>query len=121
MPDLSRVSERDRLKSRREPHWMRLERGCFLGYRPSAKGGPGTWIARAFDPDLNKYRLNALGSFGQHPGRDRFGFAKHAAERFAGEVDRGSITDLKLETVEEACRHFAASHSEAEGRFRRFV
>lgn len=121
MPDLSKVSERESLKTRREPYWQRLRPGCFLGYRPSAKGGAGTWIARAYDEDARSYRLKALGSFGEQLSRDRFTQAKLAAEAFAGEVERGSVAEDKLETVEDACRRFAKSHSEAADRFRRYV
>jgi integrase len=121
MADLSKVSERDGLKQRREPHWQRLRPGCFLGYRPSAKGGAGTWIARAYEEETSSYRLRALGSFGDNRPRDRFGHAKQAAEAFAGEVERGSIAEEKLETVEDACKRFAQSHSEAGDRFRRYV
>ena len=37
MTDLSRVKDREGLKPSREPHWNRIQPGCFLGYRPSAK------------------------------------------------------------------------------------
>jgi integrase len=121
MADLSKVSEREALKPRREPYWQRLRPGCFLGYRPSLKGGAGSWIARAYDEETSSYRLKALGGFGDHVPRDRFGHAKHAAEAFAGEVERGSIADEKLETVEDACERFAKSRPEAGDRFRRYV
>ena len=53
--DLSKVGERERLKARREPHWQRLRTGCFLGFRPSKRGGKGTWIARVYDEDSRRY------------------------------------------------------------------
>lgn len=121
MADLSKVSEREALKQQREPYWQRLRPGCFLGYRPSAKGGAGTWIARAYDEEAKRYRLKALGSFADHPSRDRFAQAKAAAEAYAGEVERGSIADEKVETVEDACRRFAKSNTEAASRFGRYV
>lgn len=121
MVDLSRVSDREELNSRREPYWHRLRPGCFVGYRPAARGGAGTWIARAYDEDQRSYRLKALGSFGENPGSARFTLAKQAAEAFASEVERGSISEEKLETVEDACRHFAGETSEAADRFRRYV
>jgi integrase len=45
MPDLSRKRERDRLPVRREPHWHRLLKGGYLGFRR----GPETWIAKYRD------------------------------------------------------------------------
>lgn len=119
--DLSRVSKRNALPSRREPHWQRLRPGCFLGYRPSAKEGAGTWIARAYDEDYRKYRLKALGDFGSLPGRDRFGAAKKEAEAFATIVETGGQRDDSVETVEEACHLYAASRPDAAGRFKRNV
>jgi integrase len=121
MTDLSRVKDRDGLKPGREPHWQRLRPGCFLGYRVSARGGAGTWIARAYDEDRRAYRLKALGSFGDHSANERFALAKQEAERFAGEIEHGSVRDAEIETVEDACRHFAKSHGEAADRFRRYV
>jgi integrase len=119
--DLSKVKDRDALKSQREPHWQRLRPGCFLGYRPSAKQGAGTWIARIYDEDQRGYRLKAIGSFGELPPRDRFAAAKQTAEAYASEVERGSIADEQIETVADACRRFAKSHDEVEARFRRYV
>jgi integrase len=121
MPDLSKVNERDALKLRREPYWQRLRPGCFVGYRPSAKGGAGTWIARAYDEEARRYQLHALGSFGDNPSRDRFALAKTAAEAFAANVERGCVAEDKIETVEAACRDFADDESETGARFRRYV
>ncbi len=42
MVDLSRKRERERLKPRREPYWLRLNKGQYLGFRR----GPDTWHAR---------------------------------------------------------------------------
>ena len=79
--DLSKVKERDALRSQREPYWQRIRPGCFLGYRPSAREGAGTWIARAYDEDQRRYSLKALGDFGTLPGKDRFAEAKKEAEK----------------------------------------
>jgi integrase len=121
LADLSKVSEREALKLQREPHWQRLRPGCFLGYRPSAKGGAGTWVARAYDENQRQYRIRAVGSFADHAARDRFAVAKQAAEKFTADVEQGSIADEELRTVEDACRRFAKSRPDAEARFRRFV
>ena len=121
MPDLSKVGTRDSLRARREPYWQRLRPGCFLGYRPSVKGGAGSWIARAYDDSGRKYRVKALGSYADHPPRDRFGHAKADAEKYAWEVERGYQSEETLQTVEDACRRLAKSHKEAGDRFRRHV
>ena len=119
--DLSRVKERDALTLRREPYWQRIRPGCFLGYRPSAREGIGTWIARAYDDDLRAYRLKAIGDFGGLPGRDRFMIAKTEAEAFAAMVEAGGQVEKTLETVDDACRRYAKANTEAEGRFKRQV
>lgn len=121
MADLSKVSERETLKPRREPFWHRLRPGCFVGYRPSAKGGAGTWIARAYDEEGSRYHLKALGAFADCPASARFALAKQASETFTTQVERGALAEEKLETVADACRHFAKSRAGAEQRFRRYV
>jgi site-specific recombinase XerC len=121
MADLSRVKDREALTAQREPHWQRLRPGAFVGYRPAAKGGAGTWIARAYDEGKQGYRLKALGSFGDRPANERFAVAKVEAELFASEVERGSVPAEKVETVEDACRKLAKAHTEAGERFRRYV
>lgn len=119
--DLSRVSKREALPSQREPHWQRLRPGCFIGYRPSAREGAGTWIARAYDEDSRRYRLKALGDFGSLPSNSRFVEARREAELFAALVESGGHREVPVETVEEACRRYAEFRPDAAGRFRRRV
>ncbi len=119
--DLSKVKERDALAARREPYWQRIRPGCFLGYRPSAREGAGTWVARAYDEEQRAYRLKAIGDFGSLPGRDRFMVAKKEAEEFVAVVEAGGQIEKALETVDDACRRYAKMNTEAEGRFKRHV
>lgn len=119
--DLSKVGEREKLKVQREPHWQRLRAGCFLGYRPSKREGPGTWIARIYDEDTRSYRQKSLGDFGEMPGNARFAAAKKEAEALAELVEAGGEIRAKLETVADACRSYAESRPEAESRFKRYV
>ena len=119
--DLSKVGERERLKVRREPHWQRLRGGCFLGFRPSMRGGKGTWIGRAYDEDAGKYRVKSLGDFGTLRGNEMFAAAKKVAEALAELVESGGEVRAKIETVADACREYAKSRPEAGHRFRRYV
>lgn len=121
MTDLSKVSHREALKPRREPHWQRIRPGCFIGYRPSAREGAGTWIARAYDEDARRYRLKALGDFAGEEARDRFVAAKREAEEFSAIVESGGHVHKALEMLGEACREYAKTNPDAEGRFKRFV
>ncbi|WP_448658291.1 tyrosine-type recombinase/integrase [Sphingomonas sp. CJ99] len=117
--DLGKVKDREALKPSREPYWQRLRPGCFIGYRPSARGGAGTWIARAYDEQARAYKLKALGDFGSEPSRDRFALAKVEAESFATRIEGGG--ESKIETVEQACRRYGQNRPDAEARFRRYV
>lgn len=119
--DLSKVGERERLKAQREPHWQRLRAGCFLGFRPSKRGGRGTWIARAYDEDAGRYRLKALGDFGTLPGNEMFTAAKKEAERLAELVESGGEVRATIETVADACEAYGKTRPEAEHRFRRYI
>lgn len=119
--DLSKVGNRDRLKAQREPHWQRLRAGCFLGFRPSKRGGKGTWIARVYDEDASRYQVKSLGDFGTLPGNEMFAAAKLQAEKLAALVEAGGEIRTKIETVADACREYARDRPEAEQRFRRHV
>lgn len=119
--DLSKVGAREALKARREPHWQRLRAGCFLGFRPSKRGGKGTWIARIYDEDSRKYRVKSLGDFGNLPGNAIFATAKKEAEALAELVEAGGEIRAKMETVADACRAYAVDRPEAEARFKRYV
>lgn len=119
--DLSKVGEREKLKAQREPHWQRLRAGCFLGFRPSKRGGKGTWIARAYDEDAGKYRLKSLGDFGTLAGNEMFAAAKKEAEAVAELVESGGEVRTKIETVADACKEYAKARPEAAQRFQRNV
>ncbi len=119
--DLSKVGEREKLKKQREPHWQRLRAGCFLGFRPSKRGGPGTWIARVYDEDRRKYQVKSLGDFGALAGNAMFAAAKKEAEALAELVEAGGTIRAKVETVGDACRAYAETKPEAEARFGRHV
>lgn len=125
MADLSKIGERDRMRPRadKEPYWQRLRAGCFVGYRPSKRGGRGSWFARAYDEDAARYRRKGLGSYGSLTGHDVFTAAKKDAEAFAELVETGGVRAEKVETVADACREYLKEKpgSIAEGVFRRHV
>lgn len=119
--DLSKVSERAKLKPQREPYWQRLRAGAFIGYRPSKKGKGGNWIARAYDADSCKYKIKALGNYGTLASHEAFAVARQDAEKFAELVETGGIVELKIETIGDACREYAKTRPEAQQRFTRYV
>lgn len=119
--DLSKIGDRERLKPRREPYWQRLRAGCFLGFRPSKRGGKGTWIARVYDEHAQKYRYKSMGDFGAIIGNKVFTTAKKEAEKVAEQIESGGVVNKNLETVSDACRLYAEERPEAQQRFTRYV
>lgn len=119
--DLSKVSNRERLKAQREPHWHCLRAGCYVGFRPSTMGRKGTWIARAYDEDKRRYSSKSLGDFGTLPAQAMFAAAKQATEAFAEVIETGGEARPKIQTVRDACEDYAKTRPEAASRFKRNV
>jgi integrase len=94
LPDLSRKRERERLPVRREPHWHRLAKGCYLGYRR----GPDTWIARFH----KTYRaLDTIGS-------DDYDGAKREAEAWCTSLGSSAVRRAMRGTVKDALETYLA-------------
>lgn len=119
MPDLSTVKNREALKARREPYWQKLAGGQFLGYRPSAVGKGGNWIARSYDSDTQKQHFHRLGDFGQLPANERFAAASAEARQWFTHLAGGGSHDTV--TVRQACERYASNHRDAAKRFERYV
>lgn len=125
MPDLSRIGEHQKLKSKAgdEPHWHRLRQGVYLGYRPSRKNAGGTWFARFYDAEANRNVRKPLGDYGTLSGHEVFKQAKADAETWAETVESGGERPRDLVTVKDACEAYLEQKpgSIAEGVFRRHV
>ena len=94
MPDLSRKRERERLPARREPHWQRLAKGCYLGFRR----GPDTWIARY----MKQYRaLDTVAS-------DDYDGAKRQAEAWCASLGASAVRRSVRGTVKDALDAYLA-------------
>lgn len=123
--DLSKIGSREKLnpKPGDEPHWQRLRAGSYVGYRPAKRQGRGNWFARAYDPDICKYRRKALGDYGDLTGHDVFKAARRDAEVWTELVESGGTRAERVETVADACRAYLKRRpgSIAEGVFRRHV
>lgn len=117
--DLATVRNREKLKPQREPYWHKLATGQFLGYRPSAIGKSGTWIARYYDSESRKKTLKALGDFGFLPESDRYTAASKEAREWFAHLGAGGSTESV--TVRQACERYAKDNPEAAGRFERTV
>lgn len=117
--ELSTVGHRDRLKPKREPYWHKLDKGQFIGYRPSKVGGEGSWSARWYDADRCCQKHHALGDFPGLPPNERYGAAVKAAREWLEHVSGGGST--KTITVKQACERYAKAKPDAVGYLQRFV
>ena len=60
MSNITKVSDRAKLKARREPYWAKISKGCFVGFRKMTAGASGTWVARNLDEASGKQQFKAL-------------------------------------------------------------
>lgn len=98
------VLARDKLKTRREPYWHRVAKGCFLGYRKMTPGPGGPWVARALDDVAKKQNYKALGHFSEIPDNERFDAAQKAAREWFEHLGKGgAATEI---SVGESCRRY---------------
>lgn len=119
--NLRSKSGREALKPRRNPYFVALHKGLYVGYRRSADG-EGTWIARRLEDGTKKYVFRSLGVLSGYEEAARL------TQAWAGAVDLG-VTH-KATSVEDVCRAYVthqktrnskASAADAEGRFKRLV
>lgn len=92
MADLSRQRERERLAARPDPYFMRLDKGCYLGFRKHL--GPSTWSARYRDRKGVQHR-KVLADIDE---KDYDGAARAAREWFT-QMGAGATRTVKRTTV----------------------
>lgn len=86
MTDISTRAKRARLAVRRDPHFQKLSKGVYLGWRATAD----TWIARVRDR-VDEQHFKPLDLPGDLPAGGEFDAAKDLCEGFAASI-RGSGT-----------------------------
>ncbi len=91
MNKLLSKSTRERLATRREPYWMQIARGSFLGFR----AGASTWIVRHRDHN-GRQKYHTLGPI------DDFADAKRRAERWIAQVANGPYRASSHGTLRDA-------------------
>jgi Phage integrase, N-terminal SAM-like domain len=105
-------SARVKLTPRREPYWIKMQRGLSLAYRRTASPD-GSWIARAYDPAATPSRTyKALGNADDHSDADGRGLltfdqAQQAARDWVAKLRAPAESDEHL-TVAEACDRYLA-------------
>lgn len=125
---LTKVTDRAKLKPRRDPYWQKVRKGCFMGFRKMTATSEGTWLARARDELTEKQLHHSLGDFADLSPSERYDKALRAAEAWFTHLNRGGSTELI--TVGAACKRYVqhlretstpAAAKDAEKRFERWV
>ena len=92
MAIINTVAGRDKLKPRREPYWLKLSAGNYLGFRRQSASSAGTWVTRWRD-DIGGQKYRALGAFDEPPPNSRFDAATRAAQEWLQHVNAGDRAD----------------------------
>lgn len=104
MTKIDTVRGRDALTPRRDPYWLRLSPGCYLGFRRMTAASAGTWIARALDDNTGKKPAHALGEFAELPDSQRYSAAKAAAETWFTHLGKGGCATAT--TIKVVCERY---------------
>jgi len=99
-----KVIDRKELAPRRDPYWMKLSQGNYLGYRKMEQNSEGTWLARSRDPITEKQNHQPLGDFSDYPPSERFDLAKKAAEEWFTHIGKGGV--IGSYTIACACQAY---------------
>lgn len=112
MAAFSKVSERDRLKPRRDPYWTKLSKGCYLGLRKMAPDS-GTWLARHLDESTAKQEYRPLGECSEIPDHQRYDAAQKAALAWFEHLGKGG--SFLTSTVESVCQTYVRHLEDSKG------
>jgi integrase len=104
MNRIDTVKGRAALTPRRDPYWLRLNPGCYLGFRRMTAASEGTWIARAVDDNTGKRPTYPLGEFLELPDHQRFSAAKAAAEVWFAHLGKGGSASST--TIKDVCDRY---------------
>ena len=123
---IDRVGVREKLAYRRDPYWLRLTAGRYVGFRRMTPGKPGSWLARAYTD--SGYSYETLGDFADKPEEGRYDLAKAEAEKWFKHLDMGGSTEPT--SVKAACETYLEklkterseqAKKDTEGYFKRLV
>jgi integrase len=130
MASIEKVKWRETAKPRRAPYWKLYTAGRYIGWRKMVVGAgvPGTWLARAWDPEKKAYPQKPLGDFADRPPEERYSAALAEAVAWFDHLDKGGSTAAV--SVRKACEAYVdklrtesgeGPAKDAEGRLRRIV
>lgn len=113
MTAITKVSDREKLKPRREPYWHRVSAGCYLGLRVLTPSSPGSWVARYRDTDTEKQHYKSLGTLDHLPDNERFDAAVKASREWFIHLGMGGSTETF--TVKNACDRYVKHLTRTKG------
>jgi integrase len=128
MTSFSKVSERDKLKARRDPYWQKISKGCYLGFRKMTAGSVGTWSARFADSTSGKQVYKILEDITDLADHQRYDAAQKAAQTWFEHLGKGG--SAQITTLADACNNYVTHLKESKGnaaaanasiRFRNYV
>lgn len=105
--DLGTREARRRLRARKEPYWLVIEKGLSLGYRKSSEGG--TWAVRRYDPGRRRHFEARLGTADDHrdaDGADVLDFAQAQRKLLAEAHQEALRATGQLYTVADAVKDY---------------
>lgn len=108
--DIHSVDARSKLKPQREPYYVRIKEGCYLGYRKMTADTEGTWVARCRIEETGKQAKTSLGNFLAVAPSKRYDSALEVAQKWFDHLGMGGSTEVK--TVKEACEAYVLHSKE---------
>ena len=100
---IQRVRDRDALPARREPYWITLREGHYLGFRKVSASSSGTWLARRRDKRTGDQVRKPLGKFDELPDAERYDAARKGAEEWFEHL--AAAAGLPAATTSYTLRH----------------
>lgn len=97
MPSINTKADRVALPFQRNPHWVRIRQGCWLGYRVHRDGAEGTWLARWRDDDGSQHQT----AFGHVESYDKALKLAEAWFSHATQTEGGDVL-----TVQQVCQYY---------------
>lgn len=102
MTTIIKVTDRAKLKPRRDPYWHKVAQGCFIGYRKMTTDSSGAWSARMMIDGKQHYQT--LGEFSDLKDHQCFDAATKAAQLWFGHMGAGGQNEVL--TVLDACEKY---------------
>ncbi|MDE2434333.1 MAG: hypothetical protein KGN37_15960, partial [Burkholderiales bacterium] len=116
--DINTVDARSKLKPQREPYYVRIKEGCYLGFRKMTADTEGTWVARCRIEETGKQAKTSLGNFLDLTPSKRYDAALENAQKWFDHLGMGGSAEVK--TVKQACeayvQHIKETKDEAKGK-----